>query len=74
MFCILFQKCDKCNRSGATVGCNTRGCTGNYHFMCARKDDCVFQEDKKVFCKLHRDRTDGEVSISAYLRDSIHTC
>ncbi|XP_033758364.1 uncharacterized protein LOC117340710 [Pecten maximus] len=54
-------KCDHCNRSGATVGCCMRGCPANYHFMCARHSYCVFQEDKKVFCSLHRDKVDGEL-------------
>ncbi|XP_060073553.1 uncharacterized protein LOC132553337 [Ylistrum balloti] len=54
-------KCDHCNRSGATVGCCMRGCPANYHFMCARQSHCVFQEDKKVFCSLHRDKVDGEL-------------
>ncbi|KAK3581005.1 hypothetical protein CHS0354_013899 [Potamilus streckersoni] len=54
-------KCDLCQKSGATVGCNTRGCPANYHFMCARGDNCVFQEDKKVFCKFHHDRVDGDL-------------
>ncbi|KAL3885750.1 hypothetical protein ACJMK2_025792 [Sinanodonta woodiana] len=54
-------KCDYCQKSGATVGCNTRGCPANYHFMCARGDNCVFQDDKKVFCKFHQDRVDGDL-------------
>ncbi|XP_069115617.1 uncharacterized protein [Argopecten irradians] len=54
-------KCDHCNRSGATVGCCTRGCPANYHFMCARQSRCVFQEDKKVFCSQHRDKVDNEL-------------
>ncbi|KAK3107240.1 hypothetical protein FSP39_010101 [Pinctada imbricata] len=47
-------KCDRCGRSGATVGCCTRGCPANYHFMCAKQSYCVFQEDMKMFCQLHR--------------------
>ncbi|OWF41440.1 uncharacterized protein LOC110462400 isoform X2 [Mizuhopecten yessoensis] len=54
-------KCDRCNRSGATVGCCMRGCPANYHFMCARHSNCVFQEDKKVFCSLHLDKVDGDL-------------
>ena len=43
------------------MGCNTRGCIANYHFMCARQDNGVLQEDKKMFCKNHRSHADGEV-------------
>ena len=50
-----------CGKAGATVGCNTKGCKANYHFMCARRDQCRFQEDKKVFCKHHRMYIDAEV-------------
>ena len=31
--------------------------------MCARQDNGVLQEDKKMFCKNHRSHADGEVSI-----------
>ncbi|XP_060599065.1 histone-lysine N-methyltransferase 2A-like, partial [Ruditapes philippinarum] len=54
-------RCDLCDKAGATVGCNTKGCKSNYHFMCARKDQCRFQEDKKVFCKQHRMYIDAEL-------------
>ncbi|XP_052803783.1 uncharacterized protein LOC128233934 [Mya arenaria] len=54
-------RCDVCNKNGATVGCNTRGCKSNYHFMCARRWECRLQEDKKVFCKAHRFNIDGEL-------------
>ncbi|KAL4228619.1 Histone-lysine N-methyltransferase [Mactra antiquata] len=54
-------RCDRCDKMGATVGCNTRGCKSNYHFMCARYNQCRFQEDKKVFCHIHRMYIDGEL-------------
>ncbi|KAL5019594.1 hypothetical protein ScPMuIL_002486 [Solemya velum] len=54
-------KCERCSKSGATVGCCTRGCPANYHFCCAKADKCVFQEDKKVFCKAHQSNSDGEL-------------
>ena len=60
---LILQKCDTCQRTGATVGCNTRGCPANYHFMCARMDGCLFQNDRKVFCSQHEDKIDGHVSI-----------
>ncbi|XP_052063462.1 uncharacterized protein LOC127703085 isoform X2 [Mytilus californianus] len=55
------MKCDICQRAGATVGCCTRGCPANYHFMCARTDGCLFQDDKKVFCSQHKEKVDGEI-------------
>ncbi|XP_056010328.1 uncharacterized protein LOC130051760 isoform X2 [Ostrea edulis] len=55
------MRCDCCQRAGATVGCCTRGCPANYHFMCARQEHCLFQEDKKVFCPQHREKVDGEL-------------
>ncbi|VDI41524.1 histone-lysine N-methyltransferase MLL1 [Mytilus galloprovincialis] len=55
------NKCDICQRAGATVGCCTRGCPANYHFMCARMDGCLFQDDKKVFCSPHKEKVDGEL-------------
>ncbi|XP_078675926.1 histone-lysine N-methyltransferase 2A-like isoform X1 [Branchiostoma floridae x Branchiostoma belcheri] len=55
------MRCERCNKLGATVGCCTRGCPANFHFMCARLEECLFQEDKKVFCKEHKDKVDGEL-------------
>ncbi|XP_076803185.1 histone-lysine N-methyltransferase 2A-like isoform X2 [Clavelina lepadiformis] len=54
-------KCDFCRLPGATVGCNTRDCPKNYHFMCARSADCYFQDDKKVFCVRHHNHTNKEI-------------
>ncbi|KAJ8334432.1 hypothetical protein SKAU_G00400710 [Synaphobranchus kaupii] len=50
-----FMRCERCNQTGATVGCCLTSCQSNYHFMCARARNCVFQDDKKVFCQEHRD-------------------
>uniref|UniRef100_A0A4W5P6L1 [histone H3]-lysine(4) N-methyltransferase n=1 Tax=Hucho hucho TaxID=62062 RepID=A0A4W5P6L1_9TELE len=49
------MRCERCGQAGATVGCCLSSCQSNYHFMCARARDCVFQEDRKVFCSRHRD-------------------
>ncbi|XP_053125298.1 histone-lysine N-methyltransferase 2A isoform X2 [Hemicordylus capensis] len=54
-------RCEFCQRSGATVGCCLTSCTSNYHFMCSRAKNCVFLEDKKVYCQRHRDLIKGEV-------------
>uniref|UniRef100_A0A3B3VJD6 [histone H3]-lysine(4) N-methyltransferase n=1 Tax=Poecilia latipinna TaxID=48699 RepID=A0A3B3VJD6_9TELE len=48
-------RCDLCGQCGATVGCCLATCLSNYHFMCARTDECVFQQDRKVYCYKHRD-------------------
>ncbi|XP_029476826.2 histone-lysine N-methyltransferase 2A-like isoform X3 [Oncorhynchus nerka] len=50
-----FMRCERCNHTGATVGCCLTSCQSNYHFMCARSRNCVFQDDKKVYCYKHRD-------------------
>ncbi|XP_071959172.1 histone-lysine N-methyltransferase 2A-like isoform X2 [Antedon mediterranea] len=54
-------RCEVCDRQGATVGCNTRGCPANYHFMCAREKNAFFLEDKKVFCWQHGHHADKEL-------------
>ncbi|KAL6099648.1 kmt2b [Pungitius sinensis] len=48
-------RCDRCGQSGATVGCCLSTCQSNFHFMCARAQNCVFQLDRKVYCFNHRD-------------------
>ncbi|XP_068431284.1 histone-lysine N-methyltransferase 2B isoform X2 [Clinocottus analis] len=48
-------RCDRCGQSGATVGCCLSTCQSNFHFMCARAQNCVFQLDRKVYCSNHRD-------------------
>ncbi|XP_042333287.1 histone-lysine N-methyltransferase 2A isoform X2 [Sceloporus undulatus] len=54
-------RCELCQRPGATVGCCLTSCTSNYHFMCSRTKNCVFLEDKKVYCQRHLDLIKGEV-------------
>ncbi|KAL6471058.1 hypothetical protein MHYP_G00197080 [Metynnis hypsauchen] len=54
-------RCENCQKLGATVGCCLTSCSSNYHFMCARQRNCVFLEDKKVYCQRHRDLIKGEV-------------
>ncbi|XP_070203310.1 platelet binding protein GspB-like [Littorina saxatilis] len=55
------MRCDKCRNQGATVGCCMRGCPSNYHFLCARRQHCVFKEDKTVYCYLHREQANSLV-------------
>ncbi|XP_063291978.1 histone-lysine N-methyltransferase 2A isoform X3 [Pelobates fuscus] len=54
-------RCEHCLKLGATVGCCLNSCTSNYHFMCSRVKNCVFLEDKKVYCQKHKDLIKGEV-------------
>ncbi|KAE8281926.1 Histone-lysine N-methyltransferase 2B [Larimichthys crocea] len=48
-------RCDRCGQSGATVGCLIATCQSNFHFMCARAQNCVFQQDRKMYCYKHSD-------------------
>uniref|UniRef100_A0A3Q3MGY6 [histone H3]-lysine(4) N-methyltransferase n=1 Tax=Mastacembelus armatus TaxID=205130 RepID=A0A3Q3MGY6_9TELE len=54
-------RCDRCGQSGATVGCCLATCQGNFHFMCARAQNCVFQKDRKMYCCNHRDLVSAKV-------------
>lgn len=58
---LIFQRCDRCGQSGATVGCCLATCQSNFHFMCARAENCVFQKDRKMYCKIHRDLVSAKV-------------
>ncbi|XP_069460961.1 histone-lysine N-methyltransferase 2B isoform X2 [Ambystoma mexicanum] len=55
------MRCEHCQKSGATVGCCLSSCHSNFHFMCARANRCIFQDDKKMFCEKHMDLMDGEM-------------
>ncbi|XP_029369694.1 histone-lysine N-methyltransferase 2B isoform X2 [Echeneis naucrates] len=54
-------RCDRCGQSGATVGCCLATCQSNFHFMCARTQNCVFQQDRKMYCFKHRDLVSAKV-------------
>ncbi|KAK2887520.1 hypothetical protein Q8A67_015748 [Cirrhinus molitorella] len=56
-----FMRCERCGQTGATVGCCLTSCQSNYHFMCARASNCVFQCDKKVYCYKHRDLINNKI-------------
>lgn len=60
-YALFSQQCENCHKPGATVSCCLTSCTNNYHFMCARQQQCAFLEDKKVYCQHHRDLIKGEV-------------
>ncbi|XP_023406995.2 PHD finger protein 11 isoform X4 [Loxodonta africana] len=51
-------KCTFCGKRGATVGCDKKKCTKNYHFFCAKSDHAFLHIDEargiyKVFCQQH---------------------
>ncbi|XP_035240634.1 histone-lysine N-methyltransferase 2A-like isoform X2 [Anguilla anguilla] len=54
-------RCELCKRSGASVCCCVSGCSSKFHFMCARRQRCVFLEDKRVYCPRHHNLSKGEV-------------
>ncbi len=46
-------ECCFCHQKGASLKCFSNKCTSNYHFMCAVKDKCAFNQDKvdnNYFC------------------------
>lgn len=47
-------KCALCRVGGATVGCCHRGCKANFHFLCALAHGSSFFEDKRVYCRQHK--------------------
>ncbi|XP_061072519.1 histone-lysine N-methyltransferase 2A [Conger conger] len=54
-------RCELCKRSGATMCCCVSGCSSKFHFMCARRQHCVFLEDKRMYCSRHHNLIKGEV-------------
>ncbi|CAH0402360.1 unnamed protein product [Chilo suppressalis] len=46
-------KCAACELKGASVGCCAKNCSETYHYACARKEQCAFLDDKRVFCPPH---------------------
>nr|XP_060619894.1 histone-lysine N-methyltransferase 2D isoform X2 [Anolis sagrei ordinatus] len=53
----IAQKCEHCNRRGATILCHAEGCQRHYHFPCAAASGC-FQSMKslKLLCPEHLDQ------------------
>ena len=46
-------KCSRCSENGATLGC-FKSCNSNFHFPCARKSKCQFNEDNfTIRCPKH---------------------
>ncbi|EDO47618.1 predicted protein [Nematostella vectensis] len=59
----IFEKCELCGEAGATVGCCENRCPMNYHFMCGRDAEAVYQDDKKVYCAQHSFRAKEDLVL-----------
>ncbi|EDO30859.1 predicted protein, partial [Nematostella vectensis] len=57
------MKCELCGEAGATVGCCENRCPMNYHFMCGRDAEAVYQDDKKVYCAQHSFRAKEDLVL-----------
>ncbi|KAL3289472.1 hypothetical protein HHI36_022895 [Cryptolaemus montrouzieri] len=59
-------KCAHCKQKGASVGCCFKSCYETYHFICARKVNCVFLHDKTVFCASHELPKNSNIITSSH--------
>lgn len=58
-------KCSLCLENGASLGC-FKSCNSNYHYHCARKKDCQFNEENfTIRCPKHIDNKNDTLSILA---------
>lgn len=46
-------RCVQCGKKGASLGCCAKSCPSAYHFACAINAECIFLENKEVYCKTH---------------------
>lgn len=46
-------RCIVCDKKGASVGCCYKNCTQTYHFLCAKKANCVFLQNRTIYCYNH---------------------
>eukprot|EP00794_Sanderia_malayensis_P011403 gene11403-12590_t len=56
-------RCSLCQQWGATVGCCAANCPSNYHFMCARADNVLFQDNKIVYCEKHKHKSKNQALL-----------
>ena len=58
-FQILLSKnvpCNLCKRTGASISCYSNVCKLNYHFLCAKKDNCLLDNQQFTMnCSKHYD-------------------
>lgn len=57
-------RCSHCDKKGASVGCCNRSCPESYHFSCARASNCIFFEDKSLFCANHKKDVEASKPIA----------
>lgn len=56
--------CSKCKLRGATLGCLNKGCTEQYHYICAADKGCDMDEENfSLLCPRHRKRSHGEKRV-----------
>lgn len=53
------------------MGCCLATCQSNFHFMCARVQNCVFQQDRKVYCYKHGDLVSNKVGKPFPINQSV---
>lgn len=46
--------CSKCKETGATLGCLNKGCTEQYHYVCALERGCQLAENYSLVCSKHK--------------------
>ena len=46
-------QCCYCHEKGASLRCFSPKCNCFYHFPCAIKDKCAFNQDKTIYCSTH---------------------
>ncbi|RNA40288.1 Histone-lysine N-methyltransferase trr [Brachionus plicatilis] len=49
----LNLQCCYCHEKGASLRCFSPKCNCFYHFPCAVKDKCAFNQDKTIYCSTH---------------------
>ena len=52
---FLTQMCSSCALTGANLGCIYSGCHERFHFLCAKRSDCDFNEGNfSILCARHK--------------------
>ncbi len=52
----IFQKCNYCNGSPATIGCSVKTCKRSFHYPCGLKEGGLFEfiDNYSSYCGKHR--------------------
>ncbi|XP_047130948.1 uncharacterized protein LOC100210554 isoform X1 [Hydra vulgaris] len=56
-------KCDLCDQLGASVGCCYQKCPKSYHFICAKQNQVIFLDDKKIYCNAHSNKANKNLIL-----------